>query len=84
MPAGYTRPQPTENHLLAALSAQERAHLLPMMQTVQLTRNQMIHLSGDTIEAVYFPITAALAQIPSSASVTSVTTSNDALVVTIG
>src|SRR5258708_5824044 len=61
MPAGYTRPQPTENHLLAALSAQERAHLLPMMQTVQLTRNQMIHLSGDTIEAVYFPIPAALA-----------------------
>ena len=55
------RPRPVENRLLSALSPNERQHLLPLMQTVQLKRNQTIHLSGEAIGSVYFPVTAVLA-----------------------
>jgi CRP-like cAMP-binding protein len=54
---------PVENWILASLSAEERARLLSSMRTVHLKRKQVLHLAGEPIEAVYFPLTAVLAQV---------------------
>jgi CRP-like cAMP-binding protein len=51
---------PLENHLLAALSPQEFARLLPKMQTVSLSLGQIIYESGEQMEYVYFPTTAII------------------------
>jgi CRP-like cAMP-binding protein len=54
---------PAENRLLAALPADERAHLLPLLHCVQVQRRQAICLADDEARWVYFPVTAVLALI---------------------
>jgi CRP-like cAMP-binding protein len=53
-------PRPVENRLLAALPCAERQHLDSQMQMVQLKHKQMIHLPGESVRYVYFPVTAVL------------------------
>jgi len=56
-----TPTQPGENRLLAALSDEERNRLFPLMRTVHLRRDQVIHLAGGAIDWICFPVTAVLA-----------------------
>jgi CRP-like cAMP-binding protein len=49
-----------QNHLLAALSEEEIARLLPELQPVSLTLGQVIYESGEQMEYVYFPTTAII------------------------
>jgi CRP-like cAMP-binding protein len=51
---------PVQNHVLAALSPDEFARLLPKMQAVSLSLGQVIYESGEQIEHVYFPTTAII------------------------
>jgi CRP-like cAMP-binding protein len=49
-----------QNHLLAALSAEEFTRLLPNLQAVSLSLGQVIYESGERMEYVYFPTTAII------------------------
>lgn len=44
-----------ENHLLAALPAQEYQRLLPYLEFVPLSVEQVLYEANETIEYVYFP-----------------------------
>ncbi len=46
----------TQNHLLAALSAEESARLLPHLQLVAMPLGKVLYESGDVLRHVYFPI----------------------------
>jgi len=52
MPANHA---PTENHLLAALAADERERIFPHLQSVDLRLGDVLYESGETLSHVYFP-----------------------------
>jgi len=47
---------PQENHLLAALSPDERARLYPHLRLVVMPLGKMLYESGDVLRHVYFPV----------------------------
>ena len=49
---------PTQNHLLAALPAEERGRLLPHLELVPMTLAAVLYESGNELRHVYFPTTA--------------------------
>ncbi len=51
-------PDPTENHLLAALPDTEWQRWLPRLEHVAMPLGQVLYESGDTLSHVYFPTTA--------------------------
>ncbi len=52
-----------QNHLLRALTADERARWLPHMEPVELPLGRVLHESGCTLSHVYFPTTAIVSMI---------------------
>jgi CRP-like cAMP-binding protein len=48
--------QPSENHILAALPAEDYERLAPHLKPVNMPRGQILYYTGDPIEQVYFPI----------------------------
>src|SRR5262249_7685275 len=60
MAVRLAHPQPPVNRLLAALSAEERDHLSPLLHTVTLKHKQAICAGGEAVGLVYFPVTAVL------------------------
>jgi CRP-like cAMP-binding protein len=46
---------PLQNHLLAALPADDRARLLPQLKRVDLPLEKVLYEPGDTMNHVYFP-----------------------------
>jgi len=50
-------PTPKQNHLLAALSAEDYAHLLPALEPVAMPLGHVIYESGDHMAFVHFPTT---------------------------
>jgi len=46
---------PQQNHLLAALSPEERARLYPHLQLVPMSLGKVLYESGDVLRHVYFP-----------------------------
>src|ERR1700751_5181225 len=60
VPATATLPMPLshdpqQNHLLAAMSAEERERLYPALQLVQMPLGKVLYESGDVLRHVYFP-----------------------------
>jgi CRP-like cAMP-binding protein len=53
MPPSY---DPQQNHLLAAMSAEERERLYPALQLVQMPLGKVLYESGDVLRHVYFPV----------------------------
>lgn len=51
------------NGLLAALSAEDRAHLQPHLEAVELPFDQTIHAAGGPVDAVFFVETGMVSQI---------------------
>jgi CRP-like cAMP-binding protein len=51
-------PDPTENHLLAALPDVEWQRWLPQLERVEMPLGQVLYESGGTLSHVYFPTTA--------------------------
>lgn len=51
-----TKIDPTENHLLAALSAEALNRLLPRLKLIDLPLGQVIYEPGSKMECTYFPI----------------------------
>ena len=49
------RPQPIQNHLLAALPDRDYKRLLPHLETVSLPFMEVLYESGEPIRHVYFP-----------------------------
>jgi len=52
MPSSH---DPEQNHLLAAMSAEERERLYPALQLVQMPLGKVLYESGDVLRHVYFP-----------------------------
>lgn len=50
----------TENRLLASLPRDDFDRLRPLLRTVELSPRQTIHRPAESIQSVYFPITAVL------------------------
>lgn len=46
---------PSANHFLRTLSAEDRALLVPLLETVNLAQGQTLFSTGDSITAAYFP-----------------------------
>lgn len=53
-----TRPDPAQNHLLAALPAAERARWLPALEPVDMPLGLVLYESGVAMTHVYFPTTS--------------------------
>ncbi len=51
-------PQPTQNHLLAALPAAEYERLAPHLELVEMPLGQVLSESGGRMQHVYFPTTS--------------------------
>lgn len=49
-----------KNHLLAALSAEDLARLLPDLETVSLSLGEVLYESGEQMNYIYFPTTAII------------------------
>ncbi len=47
---------PTENHLLRALTADAKARLLPHLEYIDLPLGAVLYESGDVLKHVYFPV----------------------------
>ena len=54
-PAGSGRSSPVDNHLLAALGAQDYARIARTLDIVPLKLKEIIHKPGEPIRHVYFP-----------------------------
>jgi CRP-like cAMP-binding protein len=52
--------EPTKNHLLAALSTEERSRLLVDMELVSLSQGQILYNPNTRIQHVFFPTTAVV------------------------
>ena len=50
-----SRPPPTRNHLLAALSRRDYRRMLPQLETVPLKIMDVLYQGGEQIKHVYFP-----------------------------
>ncbi|MGV8917077.1 MAG: Crp/Fnr family transcriptional regulator [Pseudomonas sp.] len=48
-------PSPQQNHLLAALPAEVKDRLIPLLELVPLPLGKVLYESGDTLRHVYFP-----------------------------
>ncbi|MBW8310612.1 MAG: Crp/Fnr family transcriptional regulator [Rhizobium sp.] len=48
-------PEPTQNHLLAALCPETQARLFPALEQVELPLGKVLYEPGDTMRHVYFP-----------------------------
>ncbi len=46
---------PCQNHLLAALAANERARLLPYLDLIRMSRDDVLYEPGSHVHHVYFP-----------------------------
>lgn len=51
----HKSPEPQQNHLLAALSAEIQRRLFPRLELVQLPLGKVLYESGDALRYVYFP-----------------------------
>lgn len=51
---------PKQNHLLAILPENIYERLLPHLKTVRLSQGRLLHLPGQAIEALYFPLDCLL------------------------
>jgi CRP-like cAMP-binding protein len=60
MTADVTREEALQNHLLAGVSDEELARLLPNLQPVSLPLGQVLYESGEKMDYVYFPTTAII------------------------
>ena len=49
---------PTQNHLMAALTVQERERLIPHLELVPMPLGDVLYESGNELRYVYFPTTA--------------------------
>lgn len=58
---------PKQNHLLAALPAEDYARLLPDLEFVTLDRGQVLCESGQPLTYVYFPTTCIVSLVASAA-----------------
>lgn len=56
MPATYSH-GPGQNHLLAALPADELARLLPYLDLIRTSRDEVLYEPGSQVRHVYFPTT---------------------------
>ena len=54
--ASQPKPVPEHNHLLAALTADERERVFPHLRLVSMPLGKVLYESGDALEYVYFPI----------------------------
>src|SRR5581483_3323172 len=52
MPSSH---DPEQNHLLAAMSTEERERIYPALQLVQMPLGKVLYESGDVLRHVYFP-----------------------------
>lgn len=52
-----------QNHMLGALSPEERARLLPSMQRIPLTLGQVIYESGTRLNFAYLPTTSIVSSV---------------------
>lgn len=55
-----TKEEARQNHLLAGVSDEELARLLPHLQLVSLPLGQVLYESGEKMDYVYFPTTAII------------------------
>src|ERR1700753_4277263 len=55
MPSMPAQHNPSQNHLLGALSAPERKRLYPHLQLTPLPLGKVLYESGDVMRHVYFP-----------------------------
>src|SRR5467141_826578 len=60
MTATATKKDALQNYLLAGISEEELARLLPNLQMVSLSLGQVLHESGEKMDYVYFPTTAII------------------------
>jgi len=51
---------PDQNHLLAALPAEDRERLFPHLELVQMPLGEVLYESGNELRHVYFPTTAII------------------------
>jgi CRP-like cAMP-binding protein len=58
MSATISRDEARQNHLLAEVTMEELARLLPNLQLVSLSLGQVIYESGEKIDHVFYPTTA--------------------------
>jgi CRP-like cAMP-binding protein len=58
--ANALSPDPTENHLLAALPDAEWQRWLPHLEHIDMPLGQVLYESGGTLSHVYFPTTAII------------------------
>jgi CRP-like cAMP-binding protein len=55
MPQGAATPQPSDNHLVAALPAAVLQRIQPQLKCVRLDLGKVLYESGDALRFVYFP-----------------------------
>jgi CRP-like cAMP-binding protein len=60
MATGATREEAVRNHLLAGVSDEELARLLPNLQLISIPLGKVIYESGEKMDYVYFPTTAII------------------------
>ncbi len=60
MSTTVTTEEARQNHLLAGVSDEELARLLPNLQQISLPLGQVIYESGEKMDYVYFPTTAII------------------------
>src|SRR5258706_15834509 len=60
MSASATREEAVQNHLLAGVSDEDLARLLPSLQPLPIPLGQVLYESGEKMNHVYFPTTAIL------------------------
>src|ERR1700690_1010795 len=80
MPSPHT---PKQNHLLAALSAQDYAHLLPHLELIAMPLGWALYESGGQLGYLYFPTTSIVSLLyvmESGASAEIAITGNEGLV----
>jgi CRP-like cAMP-binding protein len=77
------RPEPGQNHLLAALTDIERARIFPDLEPVPLPLGEPLYESGDRLHHVYFPTTAIVSllyELENGASAEIAVVGNDGIV----
>ncbi len=60
MSANATREEAVQNHLLAGVSDEELARLIPNLQPLTISLGEVLYESGEKMDYVYFPTTAII------------------------
>jgi CRP-like cAMP-binding protein len=60
MSSFLSRETRSANRLLAALSEEEYKHLLPHTELVHLEKGEVLHMAGDKIKYIHFPLTGMI------------------------